>query len=113
MAQRFGDLLCLHLQGRCSEETSVDKTSVPFSRSTLNQSTRRTDRRRSEIYSSHSGLAEVSDVRRVVGRVYADVSSLYYRDSLAALSGHPLPSSAIPFPPTRTVVFGLLKRKAL
>jgi len=110
MTQRFGDLLCLHLQGRRNEETSVDKTSVSFSRNTLNQSTCRIDRRRSEICSSHSGLAEVSDVALCrwasICRRFVPLLPLL---SPAILYLHqPNPSH----PPAR-LFCSLLKRKAL
>lgn len=41
----------------------------------------------------------------VVGRLAADVSSLYYRGRLATVCRHPLSSSAMPSPPSTARLF--------
>jgi hypothetical protein len=65
-----------------------------------------------------AALLKIHIWRSVAGRVVADVSVVYYRDRLATVSGHPLPSSAIPSPPPPLphgcfLAFLAVKRKAL
>ena len=60
-----------------------------------------------------AALLKIQMWRCVAGRLVADVSSLYYRDRLATVCGHPAVFINHTLPPQPHGCFLALKRKAL